>query len=110
MLRAYEDRRFDLHPGIDPIAVLRAAGQGLRHGRIVSGGSTLSMQVARLVEPRARRSAGAKLRQALRAVALERELGKAEVLDLYLALAPFGGALEGVRAASLAYFGGSHPA
>ncbi|MFC6792507.1 penicillin-binding protein 1C [Methylobacterium komagatae] len=105
MLRAYEDRRFDSHIGIDPLAVLRAASQGLRHGRIVSGGSTLSMQVARLVEPRARRSASAKLRQALRAVSLERQLGKAAVLDLYLALAPFGGSLEGVRAASLAYFG-----
>ncbi|WP_449409613.1 penicillin-binding protein 1C [Methylobacterium komagatae] len=105
MLRAYEDRRFDSHIGIDPLAVLRAASQGLRHGRIVSGGSTLSMQVARLVEPRARRSASAKLRQALRAVSLERQLGKGAVLDLYLALAPFGGSLEGVRAASLAYFG-----
>lgn len=105
MLRAYEDRRFDSHIGIDPLAVLRAASQGLRHGRIVSGGSTLSMQVARLVEPRARRSTSAKLRQALRAVSLERQLGKAGVLDLYLALAPFGGSLEGVRAASLAYFG-----
>ncbi len=105
MLRAYEDRRFDHHAGIDPAAVLRAALQGLRHGRIVSGGSTLSMQVARLVEPRAQRSVAAKLRQAVRAVSLERRLGKAQVLDLYLALAPFGGALEGVRAASLAYFG-----
>ncbi len=105
MLRAYEDRRFDRHPGIDPVAVTRAALQGLRHGRIVSAGSTLSMQVARLVEPRAQRSVAAKLRQAVRAVRLERELGKAQVLDLYLALAPFGGSLEGVRAASLAYFG-----
>ena len=105
MLRAYEDRRFDRHPGVDPAAVLRAALQGLRHGRIVSGGSTLSMQVARLVEPRAQRSVAAKLRQAVRAVSLERRFGKAQVLDLYLALAPFGGALEGVRAASLAYFG-----
>lgn len=105
MLRAYEDRRFESHLGIDPIAFLRAAAQGLRRGRIVSGGSTLSMQVARLVEPRAKRSIGAKLRQAVRAVSLERQLGKAQVLDLYLALAPFGGSLEGVRAASLAYFG-----
>lgn len=105
MLRAYEDRRFDHHPGIDPAAVARAVLQGLRHGRIVSGGSTLSMQVARLVEPRAQRSVAAKLRQASRAVGLEHRLGKAQVLDLYLALAPFGGALEGVRAASLAYFG-----
>ncbi|MCJ2014490.1 penicillin-binding protein 1C [Methylobacterium sp. J-076] len=105
MLKVYEDRRFARHSGIDPVAVLRAAVQGLRQGRIVSGGSTLSMQVARLVEPRAKRTAVAKLRQAIRAVGLEQRLGKAQVLDLYLALAPFGGSLEGVRAASLAYFG-----
>ena len=105
MLNAYEDRRFAAHPGIDPAATLRAAGQWLRHGRIVSGGSTLSMQVARLVEPRAARSLPAKLRQMVRAVELERRLGKAGVLDLYLALAPYGGPVEGLRAASLAYFG-----
>ncbi|HEV7439586.1 MAG TPA: penicillin-binding protein 1C [Methylobacterium sp.] len=105
MLTAYEDRRFAKHPGIDPAATLRAAWQWLRHGRIVSGGSTLSMQVARLIEPRPERSLGAKLRQMVRAVQLERRLGKAGVLDLYLALAPYGGPVEGLRAASLAYFG-----
>ncbi|MCJ2090268.1 penicillin-binding protein 1C [Methylobacterium sp. E-005] len=105
MLLAYEDRRFAHHPGIDPAALLRAAGQWLTRGRIVSGGSTLSMQVARLVEPRRERSLGAKLRQMVRAVTLERRLGKPGMLDLYLALAPYGGPLEGVRAASLAYFG-----
>ena len=105
MLTAYEDRRFADHPGIDPAASLRAAGQWLAAGRIVSGGSTLSMQVARLVEPRAERSLAAKLRQMVRAVQLERRLGKDGVLDLYLALAPYGGPVEGVRAASLAYFG-----
>ncbi|GEP03522.1 penicillin-binding protein 1C [Methylobacterium oxalidis] len=105
MLTAYEDRRFDRHPGVDPIASLRAAWQWLAHGRIVSGGSTLSMQVARLIEPRSERSLSAKLRQMVRAVALERSLGKAGVLDLYLALAPYGGSLEGLRAASLAYLG-----
>ncbi|KAB1077503.1 penicillin-binding protein 1C [Methylobacterium soli] len=105
MLTAYEDRRFAAHPGIDPAATLRAAWQWLRHGRIVSGGSTLSMQVARLIEPRPERSLGAKLRQMVRAVQLERRLGKAGVLDLYLALAPYGGPVEGLRAASLAYFG-----
>ncbi|MGU3538625.1 penicillin-binding protein 1C [Methylobacterium sp. A54F] len=105
MLQAYEDRRFASHPGIDPAATLRAAGQWLAHGRIVSGGSTLSMQAARLAEPRPERSLAAKLRQMVRAVALERQLGKAAVLDLYLALAPYGGPVEGVRAASLAYFG-----
>ena len=105
MLKSYEDGRFDRHPGVDPLAMLRAAGQLLTNGRIVSGGSTLSMQVARLLEPREARSFGAKLRQAVRAVELERRIGKDGVLDLYLSLAPFGGNLEGVRAASLAYFG-----
>lgn len=105
MLTAYEDRRFWQHPGVDPVATLRAAGQWLANGRIVSGGSTLSMQVARLVEPRAGRSLGAKLRQMVRAVQLEHRLGKAGILDLYLALAPYGGPVEGLRAASLAYFG-----
>jgi penicillin-binding protein 1C len=105
MLLAYEDRRFAHHLGVDPVALLRAAGQWLTRGRIVSGGSTLSMQVARLIEPRRERSLAAKLRQMARAVALERRIGKAGLLDLYLALAPYGGPLEGVRAASLAYFG-----
>ena len=105
MLTAYEDRRFATHPGIDPAATLRAAWQWLTAGRIVSGGSTLSMQVARLVEPRAGRSLAAKLRQMVRAVQLERRLGKDGVRDLYLALAPYGGPVEGLRAASLAYFG-----
>ncbi len=105
MLTAYEDRHFATHPGVDPAAILRAAGQWLRHGRIVSGGSTLSMQVARLVEPRAARSLDAKLRQMVRAVELERRFGKAGLLDLYLALAPYGGPVEGLRAASRAYLG-----
>jgi penicillin-binding protein 1C len=105
MLVAYEDRRFADHPGIDPVAVLRAAMQWLSNGRIVSGGSTLSMQVARLVEPRRERTLEAKLRQMARALLMERRLGKSGLLDLYFALAPYGGPLEGVRAASLAYFG-----
>ena len=105
LLTAYEDARFREHHGVDPVAVLRAAGQWLAAGRVVSGGSTLSMQVARLVEPREERSLTAKLRQALRAVELERRLGKDGVLDLYLALAPYGGPVEGLRAASLAYLG-----
>src|SRR5262249_49497176 len=69
------------------------------------GASTLTMQVARLLEPRAERSLTAKLRQMVRAVELERVLSKDEILALYLSLAPYGGNLEGVRAASLAYFG-----
>ena len=63
------------------------------------------MQVARLIEPRSERSFLAKLRQTLRAIQIERRLTKEQILDAYLTLAPFGGNLEGVRAASLAYFG-----
>lgn len=104
MLVAYEDRRFEEHPA-STLALLRAAGQFVTNGRIVSGASTLSMQVARLIEPRENRSMLAKLRQMARAIQLERRLSKAEILDLYLTLAPYGGNLEGVRAASLAWFG-----
>ena len=74
-------------------------------GHIVSGGSTITMQLARLMEPRRERSVYAKLRQMVRAVQIERQLSKDQILDLYLALAPFGGNLEGIRAASIAYFG-----
>ncbi|MCF8476968.1 MAG: penicillin-binding protein 1C [Pseudolabrys sp.] len=105
LLLAYEDKRFHRHYGVDPFAMGRAAFQLLRHGHIVSGGSTLSMQVARLMEPRQHRSFGAKLRQVVRAFELEQALSKAQILSLYLTLAPYGGNIEGVRAASLAYFG-----
>jgi len=105
MLVAYEDKRFRDHAGIDFLALGRAALQFTTSGRIVSGGSTLSMQLARLIEPRESRSIGAKLRQMLRAVQIERRLSKREILERYLTLAPYGGNLEGVRAASLAYFG-----
>jgi penicillin-binding protein 1C len=105
MLKAYEDKRFDGHAGIDLAGLVRAAGQMLANGRVVSGGSTLTMQVARLLEPREERSLSAKLRQAVRAVELERRFDKTQILNLYLTLAPFGGNLEGVRAASFAYFG-----
>ena len=105
LLLAYEDKRFYDHDGVDPLAVVRAAFQLVTHGRIISGGSTLTMQVARLLEPRSDRTFGAKLRQAVRAIQLERALSKDEILTLYLGLAPYGGNLEGVRAASHAYFG-----
>lgn len=105
MLEAYEDTRFESHFGVDAIAMARAATQFIRNGRVVSGGSTLTMQVARLLEPRHERTWQAKLRQAIRAVQLERRFSKQEILRLYLTLAPFGGNLEGVRAASLSYFG-----
>jgi penicillin-binding protein 1C len=105
LLKSYEDRRFDAHHGVDWRALARAALQLASRGHIVSGGSTLTMQVARLLEPREERSMAAKLRQMARALELENRLSKREILDLYLALAPYGGNLEGVRAASLAYFG-----
>ncbi len=105
MLLAYEDKRFYEHVGVDPFALGRAAFQLIRQGHIVSGASTLSMQVARLMEPRESRSFSAKFRQITRALQLEFALSKREILSLYLTLAPYGGNLEGVRAASLAYFG-----
>jgi penicillin-binding protein 1C len=105
MLQAFEDKRFDHHLGVDPLAVLRSTALALRHGRIVSGGSTLTMQVARLVEPRSERNVSAKLRQAVQALQLERRLNKSDIMGLYLSLAPFGGNIEGIRAASFAYFG-----
>ncbi|MEM9470539.1 MAG: penicillin-binding protein 1C [Pseudomonadota bacterium] len=105
MLVAYEDRRFWQHRGVDPLAMIRAAWQMLRHGRIVSGGSTITMQLARLLEPRPERSLAAKVRQMARALQIERRLGKQQILELYLTHAPYGGNIEGVRAASLAWFG-----
>lgn len=104
LLKAYEDRRFDSHWGVDPLATLRAAGQLAERGRIVSGASTLSMQAARLLDPRPR-SFTTKAIQSARALQLEWRYSKREVLAIYLTLAPMGGNLEGVRAASLAYFG-----
>ncbi|EAR52936.1 Glycosyl transferase, family 51 [Oceanicola granulosus HTCC2516] len=104
MLVRYEDKRFWRHPGIDPVAMSRAVWQALRHGRIISGGSTLTMQVARILEDGPTGQMGGKLRQMRVALALERRLSKAQILTLYLNRAPFGGNLEGVRAASIAYF------
>jgi penicillin-binding protein 1C len=104
MLKAYEDKRFDQHWGVDPPALLRATFQFAHAGHIVSGGSTLTMQVARLLEPHGHGLVGKSL-QLIRAVQLEERYSKSEILSLYLTLAPMGGNLEGVRAASLSYFG-----
>jgi penicillin-binding protein 1C len=104
-LIAYEDRRFREHRGVDARALFRAAFQLLTEGRRVSGASTLTMQVARLLSREPTRSLGGKLRQMLLALKLERILSKDEILELYLTLAPYGGNIEGIRAASLAYFG-----
>jgi penicillin-binding protein 1C len=105
MLMAFEDKRFYEHGGIDIRSLTRAALQLIENGRIVSGGSTLTMQVARLIEGRYERSSGAKMRQIVGALQLEHHLTKQQILSLYLRLAPFGGNIEGVRAASIAYFG-----
>ncbi|MDD3446588.1 MAG: penicillin-binding protein 1C [Zavarzinia sp.] len=104
LLIAYEDRRFESHPGVDLLAVFRALGQAIGAGRVISGASTLTMQTARLMEP-SPRTLGAKLFEMARALQLEWHLSKDEILGLYLTLAPYGGNLEGVRAASLFYFG-----
>lgn len=108
-LLGYEDRWYWHHPGVNPVAMARAAVQLVTSRRIVSGGSTLTMQVARIVDPRLHgsgtRSASGKLRQILRALQLEAHLSKREILTIYLERAPFGGTIEGVEAASWAYLG-----
>ncbi|MEI8395666.1 MAG: penicillin-binding protein 1C [Rhodospirillaceae bacterium] len=104
LLLAYEDKRFFNHGGVDAVALGRAVLQYLSAGRVVSGASTLTMQVARLLEPH-RRSLSGKLLEMVRAFQLEARYDKRALLDMYLTLAPFGGALEGVRAGALAWFG-----
>lgn len=104
----YEDRWFWRHPGVNPIALLRAGGQLLTSGEVVSGGSTLTMQVARILDAKRTshtRTPFRKLRQILRALQLEAHLSKREILILYLERAPYGGTIEGVEAASWAYLG-----
>lgn len=105
MLVAYEDKRFWDHSGVDGRAVFRAALQALWNGRVVSGGSTLSMQVARLLENSGTGRWTGKLRQMRVAWALEVRLSKQDILTLYLQHAPYGGAVEGIRAGSLVWFG-----
>src|SRR6185312_3051394 len=105
-LIATEDRQFWHHPGVNPLSLLRASLQDFRAGRIVSGGSTLTMQAARLLEPRPR-TMRSKLIEIARALQLEWHYSKREILGIWLTLAPYGGNLEGVRAGSLAWFGAS---
>lgn len=114
-LRHYEDRWFDWHPGINPVAMLRALGQWAWHGRVVSGGSTLTMQVTRILglnDPSrdaaggpAPRTVSTKLRQMARALQLEWHLSKRDILTLYLNHAPMGGQVQGIEMASRAYLG-----
>lgn len=105
-LVATEDRHFWHHPGVNPLSLLRASAQDLRAGRIVSGGSTLTMQAARLLEPRPR-TVRSKLIEIARALQLEWHFSKREILGIWLTLAPYGGNLEGARAGAMAWFGAS---
>ncbi|HEX9945187.1 MAG TPA: transglycosylase domain-containing protein, partial [Thermoanaerobaculia bacterium] len=89
-LVASEDRRFYRHPGVDPVAVVRAAWSNLSHGEVVSGASTIPMQVARMAEP-GPRTLASKVRESFRALQLERRRTKEEILELYLNLTPYGG-------------------
>lgn len=100
----YEDRYFRFHPGVNPLALVRAFVQMVRHRELISGGSTLTMQVGRILHPHARTLPG-KMEQMFRAFQLEYHFTKDEILTLYLNYAPFGGPIEGVQAASFAYLG-----
>jgi penicillin-binding protein 1C len=103
-LVALEDKRFWRHDGVDPIAIVRAAVSDVIHARRVSGGSTLTMQLARLLEPRPR-TIRSKLADMFRAVQLDLRLGKRELLEAYLSRTPYGGNVEGVASAAWSYFG-----
>ncbi len=99
---AKEDQYFYYHPGVNPLAVIRAAGKNLLHLKRTSGASTLTMQVARALEPR-KRTYWSKLVEVFRAFQLEWKYSKEEILQLYLNLAPYGGNIEGVKSASILY-------
>ena len=100
----FEDKRFYYHPGVDPLAVLRAVASNIRAGRIVSGASTLTMQTMRLLEGNKPRTFRQKLKESFLAVIAEIRLGKSNILSLYAAHAPFGGNVIGIEAASWRYF------
>jgi penicillin-binding protein 1C len=101
---AYEDRWFYWHLGVNPIALTRAMRQNLSAHRVVSGGSTLTMQIARMMEPK-KRNCFNKFLEVLRALQLEQRFGKRKLLEIYYNIAPYGGNVEGVAAAAWLYFG-----
>ena len=105
-LLGYEDRWFYYHPGVNPLAMVRAVGQLVWHGKPISGGSTITMQVARLLDPHSKDMSG-KLKQMFRALQLEWHFSKTEILNIYLNIAPFGGTVEGIQAACYNYLGKS---
>ena len=106
-LLAYEDNRFYGHPGVDPIAVARAIKVNLRHGRVVSGGSTITMQLARIARGNRDRTLYEKMVETGWALLLETAYGKDKILNLYASHAPFGGNVVGVETAAWRYFGRS---
>jgi len=99
-----EDRWFRYHPGVNPVALIRASLQNIRAGKRVSGASTITMQVVRMIEPR-NRTVGNKIIECFRAIQLEVHKSKDEILELYINLLPYGGNIQGVKAASFLYFG-----
>jgi penicillin-binding protein 1C len=101
---AKEDRWFRYHPGVNPFSLTRALWQNITTGKRVSGASTITMQVIRMLEPRERK-VGNKLIECFRALQLEMHHSKNEILELYLNLLPYGGNIQGVKAASFLYFG-----
>ncbi|MDD8020785.1 MAG: penicillin-binding protein 1C [Acidobacteriota bacterium] len=103
----FEDRRFYLHPGIDPLAVVRAIWQNLKANEVKSGASTITMQLARLAEKNSRRTLGQKMKEATLALRLEFHFSKKEILSLFADQAPFGRNIVGINAASWFYFGRS---
>jgi len=105
-LLRFEDKRFSSHPGIDPLAILRSIAINVRSGRTLTGASTITMQLVRLLEPRPR-TLRSKMIEAWRALQIEQQLSKRQILSLYLTFTPYGGNLEGIEAASWAYFGHS---
>ncbi len=99
----YEDKYFYYHPGVNPFSLMRALYQNIKARKIVAGGSTLSMQLARIIEPKPR-TIKSKLIEIFRAIQFEIKLGKKEILQNYLNLAPYGGNFYGIGAAALIYF------
>ncbi|MBN3036046.1 MAG: penicillin-binding protein 1C [Bacteroidales bacterium] len=104
-LIAFEDRYFFLHPGVNPGSLLRAAWQNIQEGRIVSGGSTITMQVIRLSRKGKPRTVGEKLLEVILATRLELKYSKSSILAMYASYAPFGGNVVGLDAASWRYYG-----
>lgn len=104
---AFEDRYFYYHPGINPVALFRALIQNIRAGEIVSGGSTLTMQVSRLANGNSRRTYFRKITEILSAIKLEIFRSKKDIINMYVSNAPFGGNLVGLEAATWRYSGSS---